>query len=265
MRHAAPRLSSWWPSLRERACACWTSAGRELLDAAAREADRGAGDRERRDRVAVAAEDGRRERGQADLELVDGGRVAARANRCQILGVAVLGGRCAPGEEDLAVRGQVVRDALPDPVRRADEVPAVPLGELVDAERRRDAEVHGLAGLLRERVEMVVREVDQRDVGLGALGEAEEDRSGPHRAAVAVALEQSLPLERGEEPGGRALGQLGGLGELADSERPRALDHAHEQLRGPVDCLASGHNPYYGTSVPPSASRSTLRGSAACS
>ena len=63
------------------------------------------------------------------------------------------------------------------------------------------------------------------------LGEAEEDRPGPHRAAVTVALEQALSLERGDEPGGRALGQLGGLGELADPEWPGALDHAHEQLR----------------------------------
>ena len=209
---------------------------------AARQADRRAGDRECRDRVAVAAEDGRREGGQADLELVDGGRVAARANGSQIVGVAVLGGRGAPGEEDLAVRRQVVRDALPDPVRGADEVPAVALGELVDAERRRHAEVHRLAGLFRQRVEMLVREIDQRDVGLRPLREAEQDGPGPHRAAVAVALEEALSLERGEEPGRGALRQLGGLGELADSERSRALDHAHEQLRRPVDRLSSGHN-----------------------
>ena len=32
------------------------------------------------------------------------------------------------------------------------------------------------------------------------------------------------------------------VGELADPERPRALDHAHEQLRRPVDRLSPGHN-----------------------
>ena len=121
-------------------------------------------------------------------------------------------------------------------------MPAVALGELVDPERRRHAEVHRLAGRFRQRVEMLVREIDQRDVGLGVLSEAEEDRSGPHRAAVAVALEEALPLERGKEPGRGALGQLGGLGELPDSERSRALDHAHEQLRGSVDRLSPGHN-----------------------
>ena len=121
-------------------------------------------------------------------------------------------------------------------------MPAVALGELVDPERRRHAEVHRLAGLFCERVEMLVREIDQRDVGLGPLCEAEEDRPGPHRPAVAVALEEALSFERGEEPGRRALRQLGGLGELADSERPRALHHAHEQLRRPVDRLSTGHN-----------------------
>ena len=128
-----------------------------------------------------------------------------------------------------------------------------------------DAEVHRLAGLFRERVEMLVRKLDERDVGLGSLGEAKEDRPGPHGRTVAVALEEPLSLERGEEPRRRALGQLAGPGKLADAERSRALDHAHEQLRGAVDCLTSGHNPYYGTTVPPSASQSTLRGSAACS
>jgi hypothetical protein len=109
--------------------------GRQLLDAIACEADRGSGDRECRECGRVAAEDGCGERGQADLELVDCGGVAAPANRSEILRVVVLGGRCAPGEEDLAVGREVVRDALSDPVRGADEVPAVTLGELVDAER----------------------------------------------------------------------------------------------------------------------------------
>ena len=130
-------------------------------------------------------------------------------------------------------------------------MPAVALGELVDAERRRHAEVHRLAGLFREGVEMLVRKLDERDVGLGSLGEAKEDRPGPHGRTVAVALEEPLSLERGEEPRRRALGQLAGPGKLADAEGSRALDHAHEQLRGAVDCLTSGHNPYYGTTVPP--------------
>jgi hypothetical protein len=55
-------------------------------------------------------------------------------------------------------------------------------------------------------------------------------------------LEEALSFERGEEPGGGALRQLGGLGELADSERSRAFHHAHEQLRRPVDRLGSSHN-----------------------
>ena len=119
---------------------------------------------------------------------------------------------------------------------------AVALGQLVDAERRRDAEVHRLAGLFGKCVEVLVREIDQRDVGLGPLCEAKKDGPRPHRPAVAVALEEPLSFERGEEPGGGALGQLCGLGQLADPERPRALHHAHEQLRRPVDRLSTGHN-----------------------
>jgi hypothetical protein len=69
---------------------------------------------------------------------------------------------------------------------------------------------------------MLVREIDQRDVGLGPLGEAEEDGPCSNRPAVAVTLEKALPFECGEEPGGRALRQPGGLGELADSECARA-------------------------------------------
>jgi hypothetical protein len=51
-----------------------------------------------------------------------------------------------------------------------------------------------------------------------------------------------LSFEGGEEAGGGALRQLGGLGQLADSKGPRAFHHAHEQLRRPVDRLSTGHN-----------------------
>ena len=121
-------------------------------------------------------------------------------------------------------------------------MPAVPLGELVDAKRRRDGEVHRLAARLGERVEMVVRELHHGDVGLRALREAEQDEPGrtgprspsrcrrPWRSSAATSREVVL------------FGSSVEFHELADTEQPRALDYAHEQLCRPVDRLCPGHN-----------------------
>ena len=58
--------------------------------------------------------------------------------------------RHAVGEEDLAGGARVVGDVAPEPVRRAEEVAAVLLGDRLGAARRGDREVHGLAALVGE-------------------------------------------------------------------------------------------------------------------
>ena len=111
----------------ERACASLDERGRELRDA--RCASGGASGPEIESAaiaLAVGAEDGRGERGQADLELVDGGRVAARARSSSS---SVRVGTCARSSSGRGRarrrRGRPCRsavqwygDAAPDPVRR---------------------------------------------------------------------------------------------------------------------------------------------------
>jgi len=89
---------------------------------------------------------------------------------------------------------------------------------------------------------MLAGELDERHVGLVPLSEAQEDWAGADGSAVRVTLEQSLALERGQKPRGRALRKLARVGQLADAERPRTFDYANEQIRSPVDRLRSGHD-----------------------
>ena len=219
----------------------------ELGDALLRQADRGAGDRERGDRRTVGPEHRSRDGGKALLELVDRDCIALPANRSVVSGCA--GAECA---QHLAVRGRVERDAPADPVRAADEMPGVLLREMLDAERGRYAEVDRLARQLRQLSQGRTSEVDQALAGV-AVREAEEHRAR-RDTAVARSLHQSAALECADEAGGRALRQPGPLRQLADAHRTCRLDDADEQLGGAVDRLGSalcGHGlPYGGTSVP---------------
>src|SRR6266508_6489369 len=113
---------------------------------------------------------------------------------------------------------------------------AIALGEMLDAGRRRHGEVDRLARGVGEPAQRFARELDERPAGNAALREPQQD--GPGLQAP-CALNQSLSLERGHEPRRRALRQPAQLGELADRERPGALDHADEQLAGPVDRLGA--------------------------
>src|SRR3954463_1363976 len=99
-----------------------------LLDALRGEAGRGAGDGKGGDRGAVRVEHGSGESRKADLELVDRRRVAAGADQLAVVAVAA-----AEGQEAFAVRGELERDAAPDPVGHADEMGGVLLGEVLDA------------------------------------------------------------------------------------------------------------------------------------
>ena len=222
-----------------------------LAETGAAEADGRGGDRERRDGVAVGAEDGCGERRQAALELVDCGRVALRADRGAL--------RRPVGREraqHLAVRSGLILHTAAHPVRAADEVARVLLREVLDPERRRHAEVDRLAGEIGERAQRGRGELDETGARV-AVGEAEEH--GPRGdAAVAGALHEPAALERADEARRRALREAGVGGELADPERAVRLDDAREQLGGAVDRLRARlgrHSPYGGTSVPRLSSR----------
>ena len=83
-------------------------------------------------------------------------------------------------------------------------------------------------------------EPHQIAVADAAAGEAQHHGPGPQRPAGAVALDERVPLERRDQPRDGALGQVGGLGQLAHSDRVHTVRDRHEQLGGPVDGLGSG-------------------------
>ena len=232
--------------------------GRELLDAA-RASGGSSGRRSRARRSRRRRRRRRAPRGRSGRPRARRRRSRSRARECapRSSGLLVLGGRRAPGEEDLAVRGEVVGDALPDPVRGADEVPAVALRELVDAERRRDGEVDRLAGLLGERVEMLVRELDQ--VTSGSVRCAKRRSTGPGRTGPRSPSRWRRPC-RSSAARSREVVLFGSSVVSASSPTPsgRALSTTRTS-----SCAARSIawlpaiNPYYGTSVPHGASRST--------
>ena len=82
---------------------------------------------------------------------------------------------------------------------------AVALVDLLDAERRRDGEVHRLAREGGEPVERGGREPDEVALVETALGETDENRAGTDARARSVPLKETLPLQRADEPRGRAL------------------------------------------------------------
>src|SRR5205085_328154 len=151
---------------------------------------------ESRDDVGGGAEHRRGERRETALELVDRNGVAALANPRELrLVEARRRWDHAVREEDLAVRGHVVRDAPTDPVRRADEVARVALREMLDTERRRNTEVDRLAARLGEPAQRRRREVDEVGFGDVALREAEQHRPGPQAPAAGDALQEALAPE----------------------------------------------------------------------
>ena len=160
----------------------------------------------------------------------------------------------AEGEEDLPERRRVRRDVPADPVRRAEEVAAVALGEQLDRARVGDSEVDRLAALAGEPVERLLGELDELRLTRLAAGVADENGAGSELAR-ALALDQPLALERADEPGCRALRQAAPLGELADGRRLDRLEDLDEELRRAVDGLRSRCSCMSGTTVPPYESR----------
>ena len=233
--HAAPRVWSRWPS---RSASVFASSIRSGASWAMRSEVRRAEGPEIESAASASPcgpEDGRGERGEADLELVD----ATSRSRARGRAASAFGAGVAVREEALAVRGVLERNLAPDPVGDADEVRGVLLREVLDAVDAGDGEVDRLAARVGEPAEARRRELDERRRGV-AVRVAEEDRPGGQPAAVAEPLHEPLALERRDEPRGRALRQAGALGELADRGRLRGFDDAHEQLRRAVDRLGAG-------------------------
>ena len=127
----------------------------------------------------------------------------------------------------------MVGHAAADPVAGTEEVAALDLREVLDAERPRHGEVDRLAAGLRQRLEVRLRQLLQP----AAMGEAPQDRPGLEAATPAVLLDQALALERAQEAAGRALGQRGVAGQVGQGARLFGFDHQREQLRGAVDGL----------------------------
>ena len=88
---------------------------------------------------------------------------------------------------------------------------------------------------------VLVGEVDEVGVGDAPAGQAEQDRTGPHSAPGAVALEEAAALERRDGTRDGALGKAATLRKLADARRAVALDDEHEKLGGTVDRLGACH------------------------
>ena len=163
----------------------------ELLDALGGEAARRAGDGEGGDGGAVGVEDRRGERRQADLELVDRRRVAARADQVCAGDLAA-----AEGEEALPVRRELEGNAAADPVGHADEVRGVLLGEVLDAVGAGHREIDRLAARVGEPPQAGLRELGERLRRVaarvaeknGAWAEASARRRGAGRGPGARAL-----------------------------------------------------------------------------
>src|SRR4029079_13672712 len=107
--------------------------------------------------------------------------------------------------EDLAERRAVRGDTAADPVRRAEEVPAVAVVAELDGGERRDADVDRLPARLREPVERLRGALDQLSVTRLATGVPLQARARHEPRTAALAADEPLPLERTDEPGRRAL------------------------------------------------------------
>src|SRR5204862_6899004 len=84
-------------------------------------------------------------------------------------------------------------------------------------------------------VQCGARERDDVALEHAALGDAEDGRTGAQTAALAILLNQSTPLQRGDQARCGALGDPARLGQVAQRNRLLRLEHAHEQIGAAVD------------------------------
>ena len=195
-------LSVWASSIRRGSISSIRSGGHPR---------RRARDRQGRDHVAAGAADGRGDRRESELELVDRSGKAALAHVVELglqlptVGDRQLGHRLqrvvgqpcrAEREKHLADRGAVVADRVADPLAGTEEVGRIDLDEVLDAGVARHREVDRLAGLVAERVQRGAGELDQVALQQASLGGAQDRRAGAQPSARAVLLDQSATFER---------------------------------------------------------------------
>ena len=130
------------------------------------------------------------------------------------------------------------RDAAPDPVRRAEEVPAVALVEELDGAERRHADVGGLAARLREAVERLRRRRRRAPRRLSRAARTGWSTAPGHEEAAAAS--RWISPWRSRAPTSREV-VLFGSSSRAESAPTvggsRRLEDVHEDLRGAVDGL----------------------------
>src|SRR5579862_4152789 len=221
----------------------------ELPDALAGHPQCGSRNAQRRDHLAAAAAHRRSDRGQAKLELVDGGGEAPSADILelgpQLLGVGDRVWRvpsqrprrhrsAAEGHEHLAVGRAVVLHRAPEPLAGAQEVPALHLRHVLDAVRRREREVDRLPAERTQRLQRRLREFHQAALEQPALRHPEDRRTRPQPPSLAVLLNQTPPLECGEQARGRALGDSAGRSQVSQCHRFLALQHPDQEVGAAV-------------------------------
>ena len=128
-----------------------------------------------------------------------------------------------------------VAHRAPEPLPRAEEVPAVHLGDVLDPVMRGHGQVDRLTACLRQRVKRRSRQLHQVSLEHAALGHPKDRRPRPQAPALAVLLDQSAALERADQARGGALGQPGRAREVGQRHRLLAFEHTHEQVGAAVD------------------------------
>ena len=206
----------------------------------------GARDRDGRDTGAGRVEDRRRDRMEAELELLDrDGEAGAPGSfelRSELSAVDDRPRRqpreparawsVAEGEQRLAVRGRMEGRGAAGPVRHADEVRRVDLEDVQRPVAVANGEVDRLTCLLRQPFER--RPSGSRQRKAPDRQRAESRQLGPGRKALALPAHEPAALERGQQAGDGALvhPELGG--ELGDAEVRPALVEGREDRQRPV-------------------------------
>ena len=254
MRHAAPRLSSWWPSLRERACACWTSAGASSsmrLRVGGSSGRRSTALRSRRRRRRRRAPRGRSGRPRARRRR---SRSRARGWLPRSSGSAACSERAAAPQ---------ARKTLPFAVRWYGTRFPTQFVEPMKCRLSRWASWSTPSGVGTPRFTVSpdssasasrCSSASSTSVTSGSVRCAKRRRTGPgpHRPAVTVALEEALSFERSRGAGTwcswAALWPRPARRPRAAARSPPRARAAAPPGRSPVSRLI---NPYYGTKVPP--------------
>lgn len=107
------------------------------------------------------------------------------------------------GQQDLAVRGRVQRDALADPVVALDRGVARYLVEVEGCAIGEDCDVDRLAGALGQKFGNRAGLLDDVETGSGGSGKAEDAQPQTVLSAMLVLFDEAASLKRRDDAGGR--------------------------------------------------------------